>query len=490
MSLLSGIKFVPKEKRSQGSIKSSTKKDYSKRKRDHDKKKHMKEKHGKHKRSKKHTRDNKDSKNYDSESSSSDSSIDMELIARKEEEKERRARNYRDPNGTREQEQEESKQPPHDSKDHEVSTKEFDPNHFRNLMNSLKSQASSNDSNNNNNSVEHQANTGSISKNESEIDQPLENAKELPNINDPPNQEVMTNKSAAALLRERLKKTKQSLINAEDNASNLSVNMGVEMDVIALKNRLVEVAKQKLGDSPREEASSKKKQSRSNLPLGNFEAGMDTKQLLSRVKAGEEEDMDEIFRDNVLRLGERYTGQELGGSGAFGNGDKSGMDEDGEIDMKMFQRKDQNQADVLERKAKQAMKSQHQLKKAVQSCIRCTESQPFQQQRSGVVSMGENAYIRMKADPDALIEGHLEILPITHVSSILLCDEETSKEIERFQICLRRMYETQGKGVLFLESAVQFGRRPHAFIDVIPIDRGMEAEASMYFKEVSMECST
>ena len=159
------------------------------------------------------------------------------------------------------------------------------------------------------------------------------------------------------------------------------------------------------------------------------------------------------------------------------------MDEEADIDMSMFQRKEHSQGEALKREAQKAMKSQQQLRRAVESCRRCTESKTFN--KSSIISMGENAFLRLKTDPDVLVEGHLEIVPISHVSSMLQCDEETVQEIERFQSCLRRMYETQHKGVLFLETAVHFHSRPHAHIDVIPSEKGMESEASMFFKEVS-----
>jgi hypothetical protein len=88
-----------------------------------------------------------------------------------------------------------------------------------------------------------------------------------------------------------------------------------------------------------------------------------------------QDDLDAVFAQNVIRMGEKYTGSEmggyslccdvqcfilsnvnpiaciiivtfrllivlllLGGSGAFGNGARDGHDEEGEIDMKMFKR--------------------------------------------------------------------------------------------------------------------------------------------------------
>lgn len=47
-------------------------------------------------------------------------------------------------------------------------------------------------------------------------------------------------------------------------------------------------------------------------------------------------DMDAVFATNILRLGDRYQGLESTTSGAWGNGDRAGIDEDGEVDMKLF----------------------------------------------------------------------------------------------------------------------------------------------------------
>ena len=46
----------------------------------------------------------------------------------------------------------------------------------------------------------------------------------------------------------------------------------------------------------------------------------------------ETENMDDIYRDNILRLGGRYKGTENSTKGAYGNGDRAGMDEENDID--------------------------------------------------------------------------------------------------------------------------------------------------------------
>ena len=62
------------------------------------------------------------------------------------------------------------------------------------------------------------------------------------------------------------------------------------------------------------------------------------------------DDMDEIYKQNILRLGDRYKGSELSNAGAFGSGMKTGFDEESDIDMKMFERKkERNPAEMLQR---------------------------------------------------------------------------------------------------------------------------------------------
>jgi hypothetical protein len=74
-------------------------------------------------------------------------------------------------------------------------------------------------------------------------------------------------------------------------------------------------------------------------------ADFDINSLLTHEKLGGD-DMDSIYRENILRLGDRYKGKELGMNGAFGKSDKSGADEEGDVDMTMFQRLDDRLTDT------------------------------------------------------------------------------------------------------------------------------------------------
>jgi len=92
----------------------------------------------------------------------------------------------------------------------------------------------------------------------------------------------------------------------------------------------------------------------------------------------------------------------------------------------------------------------------------------------------------IKIDPNSLDKYHLELLPIQHNQSIISCDNETITDIERLKSCISDMFHNElDKSILFIETAIHFNHHPHAYIDIIPIERGLEAEATMYFREVS-----
>ncbi len=103
-------------------------------------------------------------------------------------------------------------------------------------------------------------------------------------------------------------------------------------------------------------------------------------------------------------------------------------------------------------------------------------------------------------------EWHCEIVPIAHIPSILRCldtdaDGEDGqgilREIEQFKCHLSSMFEQDGKGVVFMETAIHAGignsdesgastriSKHHTVIDVVPFESGMQGEISMFFHQV------
>ena len=224
----------------------------------------------------------------------------------------------------------------------------------------------------------------------------------------------------------------------------------------------------------------------------------DINKLLQSEKFGQN-DMDENFRENVLRLGERYKGSELGKMGAFGNGDLTGQDEEEEIDMKMFENKFEIDNGSSNKKSKNQIlknigndnrresnngdeKLDSKQREILNRCPYCCDSSKFKKHLT--VSKGEHTILRFKAGSNVLGPMHCIITPRTHTASFLKCEDEVEVEVTRYKSCLQRMFERNGQSVLFLESAVGFGKHPHACIDVVPIPKGMEGEARMSFREV------
>jgi hypothetical protein len=101
---------------------------------------------------------------------------------------------------------------------------------------------------------------------------------------------------------------------------------------------------------------------------------------------------------------------------------------------------------------------------------------------------------------------HCELIPVSHIPSLLRGSTDDTegdggldllKEKIRFQDCIARMFERQGKGVIFMETALHSGvssdegssstrriSKHHTVIDVLPFEDGMQGELEMFFKQV------
>ena len=630
MSLLSGIKFVPKTNRQQKDGKSS----FSTGNDDHSKsddvrdtsnhwrseKRHRKTSKGwgherdnhrdKKRRSRRDSGENSDdsrAKDRDggrrksgskrmrvrSLSSSSESSVDMEAIAAEERRKERlsgserrmddsrHGRNghrrdctsswsadYGNDYGKRDHYAKHSDQVSDWGREHAQPEKAFDPNKFKSLINSLKKTSDDATPKEDQITVQQSPYAEPIAPSEEKNDflQQYDPAPEsgprpcsaaagvagAPNpakaLSEPPvsdsrpqeaphapilessgasNKSVSsTNQSAAALLRERLKRGKLAqppssavppTIRAASAAESTeavvgstetvdySSNYDMHTDATMQRN----LAIMKASSAPDQSRAHQQQQPAIPVPPrkkkkgtagGGSEAAildagkdLDVAALLGKERVGgallgaADDDIDEVFKQNILRLGERYQGSEMGGAGVYGTGDRAGGDEEGELDMRLFQTKQVSSAQLLEQQAKRALREQQRMKQAVESCHSCPGSRSFASRTTHrIIAQSENVFLLVTVDPLAVAPMHCQIVPKQHVSSMLHCDDETVVEVGRFKSCLRRMFEQEGKGVLFVETAVAFHSRPHACVDAVPLEPGMEAEVQMSFQEVHL----
>ena len=157
-----------------------------------------------------------------------------------------------------------------------------------------------------------------------------------------------TNQSAAALLRERLKRNKMTTLTNTSSAAAADVtndaNVPTSQSVI-LDNKEMVTLQAKL------QQLQEKDKSKSSSKSGNKNESNGFDSCKKAYNNNDDmDDMDEIYKQNILRLGDRYKGSELSNAGAFGSGMKTGFDEESDIDMKMFERKkERNPAEMLQR---------------------------------------------------------------------------------------------------------------------------------------------
>jgi hypothetical protein len=104
-----------------------------------------------------------------------------------------------------------------------------------------------------------------------------------------------------------------------------------------------------------------------------------------------------------------------------------------------------------------------------------------------LVAAAPRAYLMLQT-AGRLCDGHCMIVPQTLAVSTIQCDEDTLEEMRNFKKCLLRMFHEQEKDCVFFETAMDFGRMPHAFVECVPLPRAQAANAPMYFKKALSEC--
>ena len=269
-------------------------------------------------------------------------------------------------------------------------------------------------------------------------------------------------------------------------------------------------------------------------------------QLLLQTRATERS-LDDVHASNILRLGERYTGGELGGGnknkqqkGGGGGGGaqaRTGADEDDDGDvsnsLKMFARPEEalTPAELAKRAQQQAEAAQRRLQLAVQSCPYCQwaaaaaggsggghsqqqqqhhhqqqhhqqQQQQQQQQRELVVHSGAHTVLALLPLEQQLVPGHSVIFPIVHTPSVLAAlsqgggDDDLAAELAAVKARLRRTHSLgTGSACVFIETAAASGSgggsgsRSHGRIECVPVPRDALSEAVIMFKESLQDCN-
>jgi hypothetical protein len=81
---------------------------------------------------------------------------------------------------------------------------------------------------------------------------------------------------------------------------------------------------------------------------------------------------------------------------------------------------------------------------------------------------------------------------VQHEVASINLDEDVWDEVRNFKKCLIKLWASEGREVLFLETAVQLQRQKrHCVIEAVPVPAGVASrQAPLYFKKVRFTCET
>lgn len=100
-----------------------------------------------------------------------------------------------------------------------------------------------------------------------------------------------------------------------------------------------------------------------------------------------------------------------------------------------------------------------------------------------ILAMSERAYI-LQPKRSSFPGKHFMIFPFTHCDSTLKLDQEERAEVLKFRDCLTdyiKNYFQEDLDVIVTETAFQFEKAPHAFLEIFAIDREASLQAPMFF---------
>ncbi|XP_075976827.1 CWF19-like protein 2 homolog [Anticarsia gemmatalis] len=135
---------------------------------------------------------------------------------------------------------------------------------------------------------------------------------------------------------------------------------------------------------------------------------------------------------------------------------------------------------------KQRAISQHvKMTKSLEGCEYCVDSKNMLKHL--MVSIGNKVYLAVPAKT-SLVKDHCIITTIQHSTCVTSLDEDVWEEILNYRKALTQFYNSQGKDVVFFETAVKLHKYPHMIINCVPLPRDVGDMAAIYFKKAILEC--
>ena len=209
--------------------------------------------------------------------------------------------------------------------------------------------------------------------------------------------------------------------------------------------------------------------------------GVDTKRGRERgtVVANEDMSIDDMVRE------ERRTKHQAGGEG-MRQAERIAKDVKYDDDLDYM---DEN----AEKLAKRVHKSEINLKnmavgefqkmnRILENCPLCHHDDTGKPPIAPIISLGTRVFLTLATEPE-ISPGGAVIVPHSHRTNLLECDDDEWEEIRNFMKSLTRMYHAKGQDVLFYENAAAPHRHLHAGMNAVPIPYEQGATAPAFFKE-------
>ncbi|XP_022826584.1 CWF19-like protein 2 homolog [Spodoptera litura] len=130
--------------------------------------------------------------------------------------------------------------------------------------------------------------------------------------------------------------------------------------------------------------------------------------------------------------------------------------------------------------------SQHiKLERTLEGCEHCVDSKNMLKHL--MVSCGNRVYVALPSRV-SLVPDHCIITTVQHATCVTSIDEDVWEEIMNYRKALTQFYNSQGKDVVFFETATRLNRHPHMVINCVPLPRDVGDMAAIYFKKALLEC--
>eukprot|EP01090_Pellita_catalonica_P015249 TRINITY_DN4088_c0_g2_i1.p1 TRINITY_DN4088_c0_g2~~TRINITY_DN4088_c0_g2_i1.p1 ORF type:complete len:313 (-),score=54.96 TRINITY_DN4088_c0_g2_i1:62-1000(-) len=137
-----------------------------------------------------------------------------------------------------------------------------------------------------------------------------------------------------------------------------------------------------------------------------------------------------------------------------------------------------------ERHRKRSINAHNRMTSLLEKCQYCFKNKRYPKHL--ILSLGDHTYLTLAPSGD-MMTGHCCIIPLEHTCSSLELDEEVYVEISNFKKSLVRMFQAQGKYVVFTETVRNLQQKFHLVVECFPIPQQAASIAPAYFKKALLD---